>query len=230
MPRLVAALLAAVLAAAALAACGGGDSGASESSSTSTARQPTGKGGGTKQGEGESTEKSQESKGSGGSSGSPGSGAGSVATPLKVSGGGSTQYRTKGGDNSIQEYGEEGKESELQQAAEAVHGFYVARGEEDWARACSYLAKQVVSQLETLASRSPKLKGKGCAVILHALTSPLPPSVKREMTLVDAGSLRHEGETGFLIYRGAEKKVYAITLHQEDGAWLVASLGATPLG
>jgi hypothetical protein len=147
-----------------------------------------------------------------------------------VSGGGSGQFRSKGGDNSVQEFGEEGSESELEEAAEALHGFYVARAEEDWPAACAYLAKSVVQQLERLASQSSSLKSKGCAAILHTFTRPLPAAVRRETTVVDAGSLRTEGEQSFLIYRGEGGAVYAMPMKGEEGAWRVGLLAATPLG
>jgi hypothetical protein len=230
-PRPVAALLAAVLAAVALAACGGSGSSTSGSSSTE-APTATGKGAAAKGGEGRhpkeaNTGKSRQPEGSSGSSGS--SGSAKAAAPLKVSGGGSSQFRSKSGDNSIQNYGEESDESELRRAAEALHGFYVARADEDWASACSYLAKPTVKQLEELASRSPQLKGEVCAAVLHGLTRPLPASVEREMTLVDAASLRREGERAFLLYRGAGQQVYVIPMQQEGDAWKVGGLAATPL-
>jgi hypothetical protein len=150
-------------------------------------------------------------------------------SPLKVSGGGSGQYRVKGGDNSIQNFGEESGESELEEAATSLHDFLVARAEEDWPTACSHLARTVVQQLEQLASRSGKLAGAGCAGILAALTPPLPAGVQKESTIVDAGSLRTEGEQAFLIYRGAEGTVYAIPMKPEGGAWKVGALAATPL-
>jgi len=149
--------------------------------------------------------------------------------PLKVSGGGSDQFRVKGGDNSIQDFGEESGESELEEAATSLHDFLVARAEEDWPTACSHLAKTVVQQLEQLASRSGKLSGAGCAGILAALTPPLPAKVQKESTIVDAGSLRTEGEQAFLVYRGAEATVYAIPMKPEGGAWKVGALAATPL-
>jgi len=228
MTRPVAALFAASMAAVALAACGGGSQ--SESPSTSVSQAPTGKSGATG-GKSHATKagggKSQQSKGSSG--GSSSSGGGGVTTPLKVSGGGSGQYRVRGSDNSIQNFGEEGSASELRQAAEAVHGFYVARAEEKWRQACLRLAGLMAGQLDILASKSPQLRGKGCPEVLKGLTQPLPPAVERETTLVDAGSLRREGERGFLIYRGAEGKAYAIPVHLESEGWLVAALAGTPL-
>ncbi len=120
-------------------------------------------------------------------------------------------------------------ESELEEAAAALHDFYVARAEEDWPAACSHLSKTVAQQLEQLASQSGKLSGKGCAGILSALTPPLPAKVQKELTIVDAGSLRAEGDQAFLIYRGAEGTAYAMLMTQEDGAWKVGALAATPL-
>ncbi len=149
--------------------------------------------------------------------------------PLEVSGGGSAQYRVKGGDNSIQEFGEESDEADLEEAATALHGYLVARAGEDWAAACSRLAKTVKSQLDVLASRSGQLKGKGCAEILGALTPPLPAEVRRQSTVVDAGSLRTEDGRAFLIYRGAGETEYTVLMEQEDGAWKVGSLAATPI-
>ncbi|HET7485956.1 MAG TPA: hypothetical protein VFJ64_11365 [Solirubrobacterales bacterium] len=227
--RPFAALLAVVLAAAPLGACGGSgsDTTASENS-TATATAPaehsgtgassTGPGGGSSQ---------AKAKEGGKSSGESSS---SVETaPLKVSGGGSAQYRVKSGDNSIQNFGEESGESELEEAATSLHDFLVARAGEDWVTACAHLSKTVGRQLEQLASRSSKLSGAGCAEILATLTPPLPAKVQKESTIVDAGSLRTEGEQAFLIYRGAEGAVYTIPMKPEGGAWKVGALAATPL-
>jgi hypothetical protein len=148
--------------------------------------------------------------------------------PLKVSGGGSGQFRVKGGDNSIQDFGEESDESELEEAAASLHDFLVARAEEDWPTACSHLTKAVAQQIQRLA-QSSKLSGEGCAGILAAMTPSLPPRVQRESTIVDAGSLRSEGEQAFLIYRGAEGAVYAIPMKPEGGTWKVGALAATPI-
>ncbi|MGH2974618.1 MAG: hypothetical protein ACRDLL_07105 [Solirubrobacterales bacterium] len=226
--RQFAALLAAVLAAALLAACGGSsDSTSSSGGSTSSeaadqASEGTGgssgsggaKGGGTR-------EKSADGNGSGGSKKAD------VATPLKVSGGGSQQFIVKGGDNSVQEFGEESDESELQEAADAVHGFFVARAEGRWADACSHLSASLLEQLEQLAEKSER---KGCASFLSSFTTKLPPAVWREITTVDAGSLRREGEQGFLVYYGApEKTVYSMPIKEEDGQWKVGALAGSSL-
>lgn len=229
----IAAFIAAVLAAALLVACGGSSS---DSSSTTSAASESGTPDTAGQSGSQRSSSENSSAQSGGHSqdqgnaqggGSSGKSAKEIATPLKVSGGGSTQFRTKGGDNSIQEFGDEGDESELQEAAEVVHGFYVSRAAEEWGKACSYLAKRNIEQLEQLASQSPRLKNAGCEPILAAFTQPVSASVNREITTVDAGSLRHDGEQGFLIYYGAGHTAYAIPLANEDGTWKVAALSGS---
>jgi len=229
-----AAFVAAILTAALLAACGGSDS---TTSSTSTSAQSGSQDSSSGAAEGGSngsqsggSQSNQEKSGGSGENSSGSSRSTAVATPLKISGGGSEQFRNKGGDNSIQEFGDESDESELEEAAEALHSFYTARAEEDWPRACSYLAKSMLQQLEQLGDHSPQLKGKGCTVILPAFTRPLPPSVARETTVVDAGSLRTEGEQSFLIYYGEGKVAFAMPMKQEDDGWKVTLLSASPLG
>ncbi len=239
--RPLAALIAAVLAVALLAACGSSDSSSSTSASTPAGGSTTTEATAQSDRQAGSPEKDKGQKGAdqdqnGGQpqshrdSGDSGKSVKEVETPLKVSGGGSAQFRSKGGDNSIQEFGGESDESELQEAAEVVHGFYVSRAAEEWDRACSYLAKSNIEQLEQLASQSPQSKGADCATVLKAFTQPLPAAVEREITTVDAGSLRHEGEQGFLIYYGAGHVKYAMPLKDEGGAWKVTALSGTTLG
>ena len=215
------AALAAVLAAAALTACGdSGDDGGSPA--TEAGSRPSAKSepdSPQKQG-GESRPKQDD----GAEKPSP-----VDPAPLEISGGGSDQYRVEGGDNSIQEFGEESDESELEEAAGALHGYLVARAEENWPDACSGLAKAIKEQLALLASRSDRLKDKDCPAVLEALTPSLPPAVRRQSTVLDAASLRTEGERAFLIYRGREAIVFAQPMTMEDGSWKVGSLGASPI-
>jgi hypothetical protein len=151
-------------------------------------------------------------------------------TPLEVSGGGSAQFKVSGADNSVQEFGSEAGESELSEAAAAVHAFYAARVSEEWARACSYLAKSTTAGLGQLAASSARLEGKGCAGALDALTKPLSPSLQRETTTVDAAALRHDGAQAFLIYTGPPgKTVYAMPLKLEGGEWKLGALSGAEL-
>jgi hypothetical protein len=229
--RLIAALAIAILTAALLAACGGSDSETTGETSSGASTAETGSPSGEPAG---STGAQSPKKDGGDQKGKPGGSGDSASSdytpkPLQVSGGGSAPFLTKGGDNSIQEYGEEGDESELTAAAEVLHAFLVARADEDWAGTCSYLDKDEVEQLEQLGSQSPQLKDKGCPSVIEALAAePLPPATKRELTEVDAASLRIKDGEAFLIYNGPKGTGYFIRMEDEDGTWRVGGLSPTP--
>lgn len=228
-------LLVATVLAAVLAACGG--SGGSGSSSTTTSAS----GQGPKSGSGAAAEKTASKEGDrdhgreDDSGGAPSAGGGEgrrhvPVAPLAVSGGGSAQFRVKGGDNSVQDYGEEAGGAELQQAAEATHSLLVAEVRGEWARACSLLAAEEQKRLEQQVAKASRSGGDGCAAALAAFTKPVSGSAAREITQVDAASLRHEGEQAFLIYVGApEGTVYAMPLRLEGGAWKPTAISGVAL-
>jgi hypothetical protein len=236
--RSIAALAVAIFAAVLLASCGGSDSSSSTTSATSPSSTEAGSQSASSTG---STEASAPKKGpangqpkgkdNGGGEGGASAGSGSsdyTPKPLRVSGGGSAPFVTSGGDNSIQEYGDEAGESELVEAAEVLHAFLVARANEDFPRTCSYLTRDEVRQLEQLASQSPQLKDRGCAAVIEALAAePLTAAVKRELTEVNAASLRVEGDEAFLIYTGSNGTGYFMRMVNEDGTWKVAGLSPT---
>lgn len=217
-----------------LAACGGDDD---EGGMTTSNQDVTAEQGQGSAGKGEAAqadkggdEQAADNDSRGGGSGSGSQGAPVEPSPLKVSGGGSEQFRVKGGDNSIQAWGEESDEAQLQAAAEVVHAFYVARSSEEWARACSYIGEPLLQKLSQLAAQSSQ-KGLDCAALLKMLTRhPVPASVQRDSTIVDAGSLRIGEGSSFLIYRGADGIVFAMAMAEEDGVWKVMLISPTTLG
>lgn len=220
--------LATVFAAAALLAfaalfssCGDPDSGSTPTKASGEAEAKSGKQGGSNGGGKSGSSESE------GSEGKARPNASVPVEPLRVSGGGSGQFRVKGGDNSIQDFGEEASESELEEAAEALHDFYVSRAREEWRRACANLSKLPTEQLRQLAERG-KQGSTDCPSALAAITPSLGAKLARETTGVDAGSLRVEGDRGFLIYRDGEGTVYAINMANEDG-WKVGALAGVPL-
>lgn len=216
--------VAAVLLALSMASCGGDDdSTASDSTSAAQAQGSTGS-------QGDSTQKQQgKPKKGGGSDGSQGSGPGGSSKQHNDSGGGSAQFKVKGGDNSVQEFGQEGSKSEFDQAAEAVHGFFDARVKGDWQAACSYLAADVVESLKQLTGNSRELAGAGCAKTLATLSEGAPREAFVAAAEADVGSLRIEGGQAFVLYRGANGTVFVMPMKDEGGTWKVASLAGTPL-
>lgn len=228
--RLIAILAATALAALLLVACGSSDSSSTEGGITTNGTVvQSGESTGGSHGENDAGDAPSEQDGAGETP--SGYSVEEVESPLKVSGGGSEQFKTKGGDNSVQEFGEESGESELQEAAERVHDFFVARAVGDWEKACSYLSKSMSEQLKQLATSSTELGDKSCASFLEAFTGRLSASGWRENTMVDAGSLRLDDEQAFLIFYGAPNRtVYAMPLAREDGTFKLGALAGDPLG
>jgi len=206
-----------------LAACGGGDSSSAEGGAS----------GGSKQGEAKSGGGGGKGDGGQKSGGSPSNGGGAAEfkpKPHNDSGGGSQQFRQKGGDNSIQEFGTEADPEEFDAAAAALHNFLDARAEGNWGAACDYMSKAVVESFEKLATQAKQIEETSCAGILERLTNPAArKSMRAEAEKADVGSLRVEGERSFVIYTGVGGTVLAMPMANEDGEWKVASLSGLPL-
>ena len=228
--KTLAAGLAVLLVALGLVACGSGDS--SSSTTTEAAGQGQAE---SNSGSGASAQGDAKNGGGEGKSGSGGSDrAGEAArfTPKQHSdsGGGSKQFVVKGGDNSVQEFGEEAAAPELNAAAVALHNFLDARAEGNWAAACDYMSKGAVESFEKLAAQAKQIEDKSCAGVLEKLTNPAAKQgMKAEAEKANVGSLRVEGERSFVIYTGIDGTVLAMPMANEGGDWKVASLAGTPL-
>jgi hypothetical protein len=230
---LVAALAALVLATS-LAACGGGDGSSSTAAEADGQGQAESKpsGGASQAGDAKNGTKEGKSGGSTGGEGQSGSSGDDssnfVPKHHKDSGGGSRQYRVKGGDNSVQEFGGEADTSELDAAAAALHNFLDARAEGNWDAACNYMSKSAIESFEKLAAQ--QIEATSCGMLLEKLTNPAAKeSIKAEAAQADVGSLRIEGERAFIIYTDTGGTIFAMPMANEDGTWKVASLAGTPL-
>ena len=222
--------LAALLIAVGLTACGGGSS----SSTTTEADRGQTEGNSSQEAPKQGGTKGEESKsGSGGEGQAGGSGpSASDFTPKhhNDSGGGSAPYKTKGGDNSVQEFGEEAGRSEFAAAAAALHNFLDARAEGNWAATCNYVSKSITESLEKLAAQAKQRKDSSCAALLKALTNPAAKSaMQAEAAKANVRSLRTEGERAFVLYTGLHGTILAMPMANEDGDWKVSSLAGTPL-
>jgi hypothetical protein len=216
--------LAVLLLAVGLAACGGG--GDSSSSTTTEAAAP-------KRDEGQSgggaAKNGEEGKSNSGEEQSGGSASDFVPKHHSDSGGGSEQFKVKGGDNSVQEFGEEAGSSEFEAAAAVVHDFLDARAEGNWAAACTYMSKAMITSFEAIAAQSKQGENLSCGAILAGLISPAAkPDLKAEAEKADVRSLRVEGEQAFVIYTN-ESTVLAMPMTVEGGEWKVTSLTGSPL-
>jgi hypothetical protein len=232
---MLAAAVAALLIAAGLAACGGDDGSSSTAAEAGGSAQAESKSSGaSKKGDGKSDGDGKAPSGEGeGKSAGSGSGAGSASDFVPKqhtdSGGGSRQFKVKGGDNSVQEFGDEAEGSEFDEAAVALHNFLDARAEGNWDAACDYMSKSIIKSFEELAARAKEVEATSCGEILEQLTNPAAKaSMKAEAEKADVGSLRTEGDRAFVVYT-VEGTIFAMPMANEGGTWKVASLAGTPL-
>jgi hypothetical protein len=223
--KILAGALVALALLAASAACGGGDSLAS------TAEVPTqppqdAPNGASKQG---GMGNSPSSTGKGGRERQPRGASEFVPKQHDDSGGGSGQYRIKGGDNSVQEFGSEAPASERESAATALHNYLDARAEANWAAACEYASKTMIESFKNLAEQA-KVAYKSCGFILRKLTNLDARDVmKAEAERANVGSLRTDGERSYVIYKGIEGTIFAMPVEKEDGEWKISNLIGAPL-
>ncbi len=223
------AALTALLLAAGLIACGGDD----DASSTTAVQRESPQNGATgpsgeADGGGAGTEPATSGEGKAESNG--GSAGDFIPRQHEDSGGGAEQFRVKGGDNSVQEFGAEAEPSEFEAAAQALHNFLDARAAGDWDAACEYMSKSTIASFEQIVARGEGGRGASCGEILVGLINPnAKQALKEEAEEADVGSLRVERDQAFLIYTGTEGTVLAMPMANEDGEWKVTSLAGTPL-
>lgn len=219
---LLALALASLLALAAVG-CGSGDStsstatGSTATEQTTTSAQEADDNGAAEKQPGDD----KGGSGKGGDDSSSGSGQASSA------GEGSSSFRTKGGDNSIQNFGDEADESEREAAEANIDAYLQARADGDWQKSCEYLAEAAVKPIEQLAQSSPQLKGKGCGAIIGALSAQLPASSRANPLVSGIASLRIEGDRGFALFHGPKGTDYFIPLVKEGDEWKVGALAAS---
>jgi hypothetical protein len=222
------AAIAALLLALSLVACGGG--GDSSSSTTSTREQPSGNRHAAGDPSSNSASRRRAADSGKGNEGQHGGGEAADFAPKQHqdSGGGAAQYEVKGGDNSVQEYGQEADASEFEAAATALHNFLDARAQGNWEAACQYLSKDTVKSLAGLAGQLKS--GAGCAGALEKIINPAAKKLMmEEAAKADIGSMRFEGDQGFLIYTAGNDTIFTMPMANEGGVWKVSALTGSAL-
>jgi hypothetical protein len=218
-----------------MVACGGGDDSDSPTTEATGQQQAGNASGGADSQPGDGANKGGSADGNvssgDGDAQSGGDASNSVPKQHDDSGGGSAQFKEKGGDNSIQEFGEEVEGAEFDAAAAALHTFLDARAEGDWAVACEYIAKSIVEQFERLGAQLKQSDNAGCPGVLGKLTNPgAAQGLKEEAAKANVHSLRVEDEQAIVIYTGIDGTALAMPMANEDSRWKVNSLAGVPLG
>jgi hypothetical protein len=133
---------------------------------------------------------------------------------------------TPQGDNSIQTFGEEGQDSERQQAEGNLRSYLAARARGDWAGACNAASRQFSEELEKLIEGAKAKQGaekpEGCAETLELLYGKTPASAFQKAAQVDqvlSFRVRDDGYA-YLIFESAGE-IKFIAMANEGGAWKV---------
>jgi hypothetical protein len=196
----------------------GADSGSSGSTGKSAAeKRPDGSGSGAAEGGSDDGAAEDGSNGVGGEPGGESNKSGS-------SKGSSKDFRTPGGDNSVQDFGTEAGGSQLAAASAVVEAFMVARAEHDWAAACKYLAAGTVDQVEKIIA-----PGEGCAATLTKASKNLPENGLPNTMTGPIDSFRVEGNRGFALWHGNDGVDYTLPLKMEGG-WKLTLFEPTAVG
>jgi hypothetical protein len=152
-----------------------------------------------------------------------------IPRPHHDSGGGAEQYKTKDGANPIQNYGAEPSSSEFEAAARVMHEYFDARAVGAWEVACERLTRAISEELVRQLAGESGEEHTDCAAVLADLTAGFPAAALKEAAIADAGALRVEGDSGFLLFRGRGGKEFFIPMHREGGRWKVAAVATSPL-
>ena len=105
-----------------------------------------------------------------------------------------------------------------------MHGYLDARAQRAWGAACGYLAADVSKELIAQFGEGRGGAHPSCAGLLASFSRGLPRAALREAAVADVGSLRVEGDRGFLLYPGADRAVYFAPMIREGGHWKVAAV------
>ncbi|HEX5376513.1 MAG TPA: hypothetical protein VFW48_10195 [Solirubrobacterales bacterium] len=138
--------------------------------------------------------------------------------PLRVTGGGTEQFRDIGFYTTLK-HGKEANRRALEQAARVVHRYLIARVQYDWATACSYLDEGALKSVVSIGSQFEEITGEDCPAIISHLLGKVPPGKTLVSSEVEAGVLRIRREGGYFFYR-AGGDPYTIGLSRDDdGNW-----------
>lgn len=214
MHRRIAAPVLTVCLAIAVAGCGSG-SNSTSSSTTGAANQQTTSGGSeprtTAQGpsQGGQAEKPEPSRGTG-----------------EEFGKGDAYLAPKGGDNSIQTYGDEAGRADRADVTKAMFAYFRALAAQDYAKVCAGLSEKTREGIEQFMKLQHK--SGGCTSLLKTLLS-ISPGGTLEAKKAAEGSVGHvrigEGNA-FVLFTPAGGKPSYFVMKEENGQWKATGINS----
>jgi hypothetical protein len=135
----------------------------------------------------------------------------------------------KGGDDSIQTFGEQADDEQAAELAEVVRGFLKAQANQRWNDACFYLSSSVTDFFAEAASQAEQSIPTDCPSLLRQLGEGVPKSARKSIAKVRVADVRVDGEQAFVLYIGARRKWYAMPVHKEGTGWKVTNMAGAPI-
>jgi hypothetical protein len=130
-----------------------------------------------------------------------------------------TQSNERGGEASIEGFGEEASGAERAAVLAVFRGYLDALAKRDSAAACPYLSAKVQSSLEQLAGRQSG--AGGCAAILPKLLAPASGRIAREEAAGTIKRVRVQGNSAFVVFHAPGARLYDLPMTREAGDWKV---------
>jgi hypothetical protein len=138
-----------------------------------------------------------------------------------------SQEEAKGGEASVEEFGEEAQGAGREAILSAYEGYLGAIAAKDPAKACFYLAAQLKQAMHQLAGR--QAAGESCAQVLPKLLSPSAPAIAKAQAQGKVTRVRAQGGRAFVLFHAPGAELYYLALAAEGGQWKVASAVASVL-
>lgn len=141
-------------------------------------------------------------------------------------GGDAAEEDHRGGEKSIEEFGDEADESDREAILGTFEEYLTAVAAKDAATACSHLSAAVQESLQQLVATDKKVS---CAQILPELLAPTAAAISREQANGEVTRVRIEGDQAFVVFRAPGAKLYMLGLVDEGGEWKTTTVAASVL-
>lgn len=147
-----------------------------------------------------------------------GSDSGSSASSTSAgSSGGAGESGGAAGVAKAEEFGSAASGSAAKGPEAALQGYFDARANGEWSKACSYLSKD-------LREAYDRLSKEGCVAFVEKTAERLPAGEQAALAEIEVESVRLEGDSGYVIYTDSEGSQQAKPIEREGGEWKVSSL------
>ncbi len=123
-------------------------------------------------------------------------------------------------------FGEVGSKKELEEAAVTVRAYLVARTNDDYSGACSYLSKYMLNVVKGSAKRRGE---SGCVAGVESLSAISSSDEAEGPVEIDPTIIRRRGKRAFVIYTDGYGDTYAQLLRPEGGTWKIQGFEPTRL-